>query len=295
MRTILAYLLIGTVGLLVSCGREAADAEAAGRPSVVVSVLPHAYLVERIAAGHVDVHVLVGAGQNPHTFEPTPRQVSRLGRADLFFTIGAPFEQTIVRKLSSGGRLRVVDTRRGIELATMEEHGGHDHDHHEGDLDPHVWMSPPLAAIQARTMCDALVELDGAHRDEYEANLRQLAADLDAADAEIAAVLAPLKGRTLYVFHPAFGYFARRYGLVQRAVETGGKSPAARDLKALIDQARGDGVRVIFVQPQFSDHAARTVAEQIGGAVVPIDPLARDYLGNLRRIAGEIRRALDTQ
>ena len=125
-------------------------------------------------------------------------------------------------------------------------------------------------------------------------NLGVLDSDLARVDAELAAALAPLKGRAFYVFHPCLGYFARDYGLTQRSVETGGKSPGARHLKQLIARARADGVKVIFVQPQFPQDAARTVAEKIGGAVVPLDPLARDIIANLRRTAAALKKALGT-
>ena len=101
----------------------------------------------------------------------------------------------------------------------------------------------------------------------------------------------PLQGKTLLVFHPSYGYFADAYGLKQIAVEMGGKEPGARQLARLIDRAKEDGVRMIFVQPQFSKGSARTIAEAIGGAVVPLDPLARDYLENLERMARDINRA----
>jgi zinc transport system substrate-binding protein len=258
---------------------------APGKPSVFVSVLPQAYLAERIADGHAEVEVLVPPGQEPHTYGPTPKQMTRLSEAQAFFRIGVPFEDTLVPKLSSAGQLRIVDTTEGIERISST-------DEDEPGMDPHTWTSPRLAKAQAATMCRTFVEIDPSHRSDYEANLRKLDADLDELDAEIAAALAPLKGRTFFVFHPAFGYFARDYGLKQEAVETGGKAPGPRHVKELIDKARAEGVRVIFVEPQFSRQAAEAIAREIGGAVVSIDPLAGDYLANIRRVAHEIRDAL---
>jgi zinc transport system substrate-binding protein len=235
----------------------------------------------------------------------------RLGQARVLLTVGMPFEQSLLEKLTSHKQLRIVDTRQGIELEPMDadDHDGHahddhghahgdhdhahdDHDHAAGEMDPHVWMSPRLADQIAANIADALGDVDPAHAEDFQSNLADLQADLDAVDAETARALAPLKGRTFYVYHPAFGYFARRYGLVQEAVEIGGKSPGPRHVKELIDRAKADGVRVIFVQPQFSEQAARTIAEQIDGAVVPIDPLARNYISNLQSVASKIHQAL---
>ena len=101
-----------------------------------------------------------------------------------------------------------------------------------------------------------------------------------------------MKGKPFFVFHPSFGYFADDYGLEQIAVETGGSEPSARQLARLIDQARSSDVRVIFVQPQFSRKSAETVAAEIGGAVIPIDPLARDYIENLEQMARAVEEGL---
>ena len=302
MRDIVTLALLATAVILPSCNWNESPKKGAGRPIVFVSVLPQAYLAERIANGHADVDVMVGPGQDPHTYEPTPRQMTRLSQALVFFRVGVPFEDTLLPKLGSARQLRIVDTRKGITLIPMVEHeGGEDeadahaeaahHEHHGDELDPHIWISPRLAKVQAQTICGVLMEIDPAHKADYEKNLQQLQADLDGLDAHIAAALAPLKGKTFFVFHPAFGYFAQDYGLKQEAVETGGKTPGPKHVKNLIDKARSEGVHVIFVQPQFSEQAARTIAQQIGGVVVPIDPLSRDYVANLQEVARQIREA----
>jgi zinc transport system substrate-binding protein len=153
-------------------------------------------------------------------------------------------------------------------------------------------MNPRLVKIQARNICEALSRLDPRHREEYVANRKAFEADLDRVDARISRSLAPLKGGKMYVFHPAFGYFADAFGLSQVPIEIEGKEPAARQLAELVDRAKKDRVRVLFVQPQFSARGAETMAKAIGGVVVPIDPLARDYLANLEKIATAVERGL---
>jgi zinc transport system substrate-binding protein len=172
-------------------------------------------------------------------------------------------------------------------------HANADHDAHEpGELDPHVWLSPRVVKVQTGTICDELCRLDPANEAEYEGNCQLFQEELDRIDAQIAEALAPLKGREFFVFHPAFGYFADAYGLRQVAVQAGGKDPNVRQLGALIERAKRDGVKLIFVQPQFSKGSAEAVARQIGGAVVPMDPLAEEYLENLLDMASKIKRAL---
>ncbi|UCD29344.1 MAG: zinc ABC transporter substrate-binding protein [Planctomycetota bacterium] len=261
-----------------------------------VSIMPQAYFVERVGGPSVEVEVLVAPGQSPATFEPTPRQMAALAGADVYFRIGLPFEDQLLAAIAAINEgLPVIDTREGIELRPMDEsgHEGDDHEHDQhGRFDPHVWLDPELVQVQARNIMAGLAKLNPAGKVEYEKNLRQFQAELADLDSTIAQILAPLKGREIYVFHPSYGYFAGAYGLKQVAVETGGKEPGARQLADLIERAIRDSVRVVFVQPQFSQKSAKTIAEAIGGAVVPLDPLARDYLANLGRMARAIERGL---
>jgi len=265
------------------------------RLAVLVSILPQAYFVERVGGERVWVQVLIGPGQNPHAYEPTPAQLRELASARVFFCIGLPFEQAILPRLRDlFGQLEVVDTRAGIVLRQVEcRHSAHAHEHHDhADFDPHIWLSPRLVKIQARTIADTLARLDPSRAEQYRLNLAAFEADLDALDARVAEMLAPVRGRQMFVFHPAFGYFADEYGLEQVAVEVEGKEPSAKELAALIERARQVGARAIFVQPQFSTRSAEALARQIGAAVLPLDDLPRDYLAGMEALAAQVRRGL---
>ncbi len=274
----------GALALLAAgCGRSP---PAEGRSPLIAfaSIPPLQDFVRQVGGERVQAEVLVEPGQEPHTYEPTPRQVAALARARLFFLSGFPFENALVPRLrSTMPDLAIVDTREGIALRPFAEEGG---------LDPHVWMSPPLALRQTRTIRDALVRADPAGAEAYRANFERFASRLEEAHGELARALAPLAGRELLVYHPAFGYFAAEYGLKQVAVQMGGKEPTARQLAGLIRLARERGIRVVFVQPQFSPAGAQAVAEAIGGAVVPLDDLPHDYLANLRDLSDKVREGL---
>jgi zinc transport system substrate-binding protein len=273
------------------------------RFKVAVSILPQAYFVERLGAEFLTVDVLVGPGQSPHTFEPTSKQLTELSAARVYFSIGIDFETALLPRLQSMfPKLKIVDTRTGVPLRrfTREEseaeakHDAHEpgapsHDEAAGRPDPHIWLNPQFVKIQAQTICNALVELDPAHAETYRRNLAAFHADLDRVHARIKESLAPLQGREILVFHPAFGYFADAYGLRQVPVEIEGKEPTARQLKELIERAKATRVKVIFVQPQFAKKSAEAIAEAIGGVVVPLDDLSRDYLTNLEDIWAKIR------
>ena len=253
---------------------------------VFVSVLPQKYLAERIGGEGVEVSVMVGPGQSPATYEPTPKQMVRLSAARIYFRIGVPFERVWMEKITGANpSMTVVDTGERVKSGGPDEGvqgGGGDHPH---VTDPHIWTSPLLAGHIARNMKDALVAADPEHREEYEAGHDLLAADLARLDGEIRDILGKARHRTFIVFHPSWGYFADTYELEQIAIERGGSDPGARYLVEVIETARHAGIGAVFVQQQFSSRSAAAVAKAIGGRVVTVDPLAEDYIVNLKSVA----------
>jgi zinc transport system substrate-binding protein len=276
--------------------------------SVFVSVVPQATFVSRIGGDHIQVQTLVQPGQNPHAYEPTGRQIAAFADADLYIRIGVGFEDAwLPRLMAANPDLQVLDAREGMTtLAMRDDHGhgpavesddsngavsDHDHDHAHGDIDPHLWTSPRRVKIMGERIRDALSALAPEHTAAFDANYAQFAADLDALDAAITARLAGIGNRKFMVYHPAWGYFAEDYGLEQVAIERAGKEPGARALAALVEQARREGIRIIFVEPQFNSASAEQVAREIGGQAAVIDPLAGDYFENMRTVAERIAEA----
>jgi len=285
-----AWLLL--VPLAAGCRRSSPPPGEDGRLTAFATIGPVAWAVERIAGPRARVELLVPGGQSHEAFAPAPRQVEDLMRAGVWFRTALPFEEALGARIARAApRLRIVDVTAGVSLRPMEAHGHEDGEHADG-LDIHVWLDPQNMKLHARAICDELCALVPAGADEFRANAAALAAELDAADAAIAAQLAPCKGARMYVFHPAFGYFADRYGLVQRAIEVDGKEPTPRQLAELVAQARADGARTVFVQAQFPARGARHIAEAIGADVAELDPTARDYIANLERMAALLRTAL---
>jgi zinc transport system substrate-binding protein len=288
--------------LLAGCGTHDTRHSTGGPLPAFAGIPPLAYLVEQIGGKYVKIDVLVQPGQDPHTFEPTPQQVLALSNAAIFFKIGMPFETVLLEKATEGNpRLQVADTTRGIKKRRMDcpccGHSGGDHAHTagEGEPDPHVWLSPPLLKIQAENIAQALCRIDPPHARQYRQNLAPLLKRLDAVHQRNMRLLAPYRGRTFFVFHPGFAYFADAYGLKQEAVENGGRSPAAKQLRALIEEARSDGVTTIFVQQQYDPQSAKVLAEAIGGKVVPINGLRADVIADIEDIATKIAAALSEE
>jgi len=280
--------LRGVVALFIAT----APASPAGIIMAGVGIPPMEYFVERVGGPYVSARSLLAPGRSPHTFEPTPKQIAALAAARVYFSLGFPFEKRLAEKLSQvNPLLTVVDAARGIRFLPMVEGDG-EGEGRGGESDPHVWLSPKNAAIIASNIRDGLSRVDPRHAGEFRKNAAAFQADLRRLDAQLESTLAPFRGREFFVYHAAFGYFGDAYGMTEVAVESAGKEPGPRHLAALIERAHARGIKIIFVQPQFSSKSAQEVARAIGGAVVPMDDLARDYLKNLAEMAAQIKEAV---
>ncbi len=287
--------------LIGGCAPVKNEPSTDARLPVFAGIPPLAFLVEQVGGQHVKVETLMQPGQDPHTFEPTPRQVLALGRAAVFFKIDMPFENVLLEKAGDGNqRLAIVNATEGVKRRWMdvpccEESAGRDHDHHSerGEPDPHVWLSPRLLKIMAQNVATGLCRADPPHKADYGRNIAALLKRLDELDQRVGRMLGPYRGRSFYVFHPGFGYFADAYGLHEEAIEAGGRSPTPKQLQALVEKAKAEGVTTVFIQPQYAPESAQAVADAIGGRVVTINGLGRDVIADIDDIAAKVEKALE--
>jgi zinc transport system substrate-binding protein len=296
-RSIAALLLLCAV-FLPGC---AAKQPASNKIQVIASIEPLAWFAERIGGDRVAVSVMVPSGGNPHTYEPTPRQMADVSNAALFVKAGSGVEfelDWMQRLVDLNKKMVICNASEGVTLLPMsqteqdehEESAGEHHEH--GNFDPHFWLSPANARLIAKNVERSLAAVDPAGKEYYSANAIALDKELQALDGEIRKQLSGVKSRRFLVFHPAWGYFAHEYGLEQIAAEEEGKTLTPRQMERVIEQARSAGIRVVFVAPQFSSAQADAIAGDIGGHTVTVDPLARDYTGNLRKAATAFARSM---
>ena len=276
------------IALTAGCRSEPEAAD--GRIKVFVSIRPQVYFVDKIGGAAVSVEALVGPGQNPVTYEPTPGQMTRLSNSTLYFRIGVPFEEGWIEKIASANRsMRIVDLRERVPMREMVSHwhrpGRAKERSSKGTKDPHIWLSPTRVKFMAATIYHELLKEDRGRKDYYENNLALFHRELDLLDQEIREILKPLTRRVFIVYHPSWGYFAEDYGLHQIPIETEGKEPSGKYLRDLIALAKEEGIGIVIVQKQFNQKPARALASSIGGKVVQIDPLDGDYSNNLRNLA----------
>ncbi len=288
----LGFVLLG----LVAAAAEVRAAEER-KPLVFVSIPPQRWVVRELAGDRVDVELVLPGGQNPHLYEPSARQAIALSRADLCLLLGLPFEKQVMAKaLAARPNLRQVTLAAGVpRLGGAHEH---EHDHAPGaacsqdGTDPHIWLAPgPMQVIAVET-AQALMTVDSAGAARYPAALERLTNRIERLTRELRTTLAPHPGGLVVVYHPSWGYFAEAFGLEQVAVEDEGRAPPARQLARLIERARTAGVKTVFTEPQFDRRPAETLARQLNGRVVIVDPLAEDWEANLRQVGAQFARAL---
>ncbi|WP_415716728.1 metal ABC transporter solute-binding protein, Zn/Mn family [Maridesulfovibrio sp.] len=304
------------------------NATAIAKPVVFVSIVPQKYFVEQIAGDLLDVEVLVSPGANPHMYEPTPAQMSKMTKAKAYFAIGINLENTWLPRINGTvPSLRMVYTQRGVEKIPMAAHEHHhdddegqtkhldhdkqamhaegehhdhegldEHSHDHGTLDPHIWLDPIRVKTIARNICKGLGKADPANSATYEANLEKFLMELDKLNTDITAILAdvPSNQRSFLVFHPSWGYFAQRYGLTQLPIESQGREPSPKELAEIIKEAKTKDIKVIFVQPQISQRTAKAIASQIGGSVEQLDPLSINWKDNLINAAKAFKQHLNS-
>lgn len=243
---------------------------------VFVSIPPQKFFVERIGGERVEVSVMLEPGHAPETYEPPPRKIAALQSARLYILMNVPFERGWRDVLpAEGAQFTVTDS--GLPTADPSDHD-----------DPHAWVAPQDARRIAGVILEALLSADPPGADTYRARHEDLLVELAALEHEVRERLAHPRTRYFIVSHASLGRFAEAFGLEQIALEEGGKEAGPRRLAAIIDLARRERIRTVFVQSQYRSGAARTLARELGADVVEIDPLAEDYVAGMRAIAGAV-------
>lgn len=262
--------------LIVGCTTKS-DSD---KKTIFVTITPMQSIIEEITAGDFDIEVIVPKGASPETFEPTPKQVTSFSDAELIFSTGLiDFEQSLIERI--GGNAEVVNLSNGIELiAGSCSHGNHKHKH---GVDPHIWTSPRAL----RTMVTNAHKAIMAHYPDsvkYTEATGRLLERINKLDNYCATRIKAEGVEAMMIYHPAYTYYARDYGIEQIAIEHDGKEPSLRQTTALIEKAKEHGVKAILRQPQYSEDKVRAIANDAGAEIITTDPLAEDILGEIERV-----------
>jgi zinc transport system substrate-binding protein len=270
MRKLLCFLFLI---LLTTCRQKGTDAE---KMIITVSIAPFKYFVEEIAGSDFTVNVMVPAGSNPHIYEPFPEQIYKLRRSVAYISNGyLGFEMTwLDRFYETNKTMRKLSLSDKIIPLISERH--REGDHIEG-ADPHYWVSPKCALIMASSVKDFLSDLNPLQKIKYESNYQKLVSKILVIDKKAQDFFSIVRSKSFMIYHPNLGYLARDYGLEEIPVEFEGKEPPPSRMKSLIDLARKERLKIIFVQREYDTKNARAIAHEIGARIKIIDPLSEDW------------------
>ncbi len=253
--------------------------------NTIVSILPQKTFLQAIGGNKVDITVMVKPGDSPHTYEPKPSQMKAISKANIYFSIGVEFEKVwLDRFKNQNSNMKVVDISKDIKKINIKNHS------HNKDVkrkDPHIWTNPTNVKIIAKNIYNALISIDKKNKNYYRNNLKKFLLHIENTDKEIKSILKQ-KHFNFMVFHPSWGYFAKRYNLTQIPIEIAGKNPKPRELKHLIEEAKENKVSVIFTSPEFSDAIAKQIANELKIPVVKVSPLSSNWSQNLINFAKDI-------
>lgn len=285
MRRIFLFL---TACLIISCGRKGSDS---GEKIITVSIAPFKYFVEQIAGDDFKVNVMVPAGADPHTYEPFPEQINKLRKSVAYISNGyLGFELNwLDRFYETNMSMKRLSLGDGIDPLTTEHH--HENGHIEG-ADPHYWVSPKCALVMASSVKGMLCELNPLHKQEYETNYQLLISKIQEIDKRARELFSEVPDKSFMIYHPNLAYLARDYGLEEIPVEFEGKEPSPSRMRELIDRARKDKLKTIFVQVEYDTKNAKAIAGEIGAQIILIDPLSENWQKSTTDIIDAVYKSL---
>ncbi|MDR2956373.1 MAG: zinc ABC transporter substrate-binding protein [Prevotella sp.] len=265
---------------------------------LTVTIEPQKYFLEKIVGNHYKVKAIIPAGSNPESADFTPSQMRDLSNSIIYFKIGyLGIENVLTDKMATEKPdLKIIDCSDGImpvgdaHVHCNDETHDHKDEHQHGHIggDPHTWSSVKSAKTIVENMYKALLETDNKNEADYTKNYNELIREINETDSIIRSYLDQSDSKAFIIYHPALSYFADEYGLMQYSIEYEGKNPSPSQLKELIDKAKAEKIKVVFIQEEFDTKNAETVAKEIGGKTIPINLLSYYWNEELIKIAKAI-------
>jgi len=266
-----------------------------GKIQVYTSIYPIYYLTSRVAGNAAEVKELLPAASDPHSWEPSPKDITELQEAQVFIYTGAglePWAQDVADSLEGSGT-------KVLEILSTLYKGN------SSQKDPHFWLDPLLAQKAAEAVKDLLVDADPNNRSAYENNYQKLASELEALHGEYTKALSQCSIKEFVVTHSAFGYLAERYGLKQISIMgiSPESEPSPARLAELAEQLKDKNIKYIFTEPFISPKAAEILGEETGAKLLVLNPIGsltkeqqkegKDYMILMRENLEQLKVALE--
>ena len=268
---------------LTSC-QENEEKSENEKPIIAVSIVPEATFAQAVCGELAEVITMIPPGSSPETYEPTPIEIEKFSKSDLYFTIGVPTEEANI--LPNAGNIPIIKLEKKVSEVYP------DRTFESGERDPHIWLSPKRAKVMVQTIADEMIKIDAKNKDTYQKNADNYISQLDDLDKEISSALEGVKNKSFIVYHPAFGYLADDYGLTMLALEEEGKESTPQHLQEMIDYAKEKNIKVLFYQEEIDSSQSEAFAEELDGKTIQLSPLAADYINNLKNMANTMVEAM---
>jgi zinc transport system substrate-binding protein len=271
-------LIFGLVILILTVGCNRQDETDKNKINAVVSIVTYKNFVEAIGGEDVSVNVLIPAGASPHTFELTSAQMKQISTSDVYFKVGGKFnfEQEVLEKISAGqSSVNIINCSKGIEFI---------------DDNPHIWLGPPQVKQVTENILNELISLKPGRTVYYQNNFNNFVSRLDSLDLMLQKILKPFSKRNFFVYHEAWKYFAEPYGLNELAIEKEGKEPGVFYMQQIIDLAKYNDIKHVYISPNQNPGSAAAVAHEIGAEIDTLNTLPENYLSYLPEIINKLIR-----
>lgn len=296
-------IVIFSMFILISCKNKNSN-----KDIITTSVPPLKWIVSEIAGDKYVVESIIKSNVSHESFEPDVKDIQKLEESKvLFFYEMFEFEETL-EKSSNGKAYNVLE---GLDenLFLKDEHNNdvvidkdhehhhdekeheHHHDHGKSGNDPHVWFSMSITKYVAKKILDKLVELYPTDKDIFEKNYENLISKIDSFENESREILMNLGSKSFIIYHPSLSYFLNGSNVKEIAIETEGKEPSAKEIEEIIENAKKNNVKIIFVQPQFSKDSAKAIKDELKDVEIKeFNVDEENVLNNLKEFLNEINK-----
>ena len=289
MNKVALYIFILTTGLFISsCSNKASN-----KNHIIVSILPQKQLVSQLVPDNFKVTNMITQGNNPATYSPLPGQIKDINDAYLYIKIGnIGFEQAWINRFCElNTQLKVEDSSKDIDFIRGESeiHGDHVH---EGGIEPHIWTSPKTMLHVLENTKEILIKNYPEQKEIIQSNYNTLKDSLISIDSLYTKKLDKFKGKSFLIFHPAYTYLARDYGLKQISIEHNGKEPSVKWIQEIIDFAKSENIKAIFVQQEFDQRNAEIISKELDIKIIDVHPLNKDYETEMKNLLNKLETVL---
>ena len=280
-QVLFVFLVILVTGMLIiGCQSQSSKQSSKDQITAAVSIVPQKTFVKAVAKDLVEVITMIPPGYSPGNYEPPPDKMEKFSDSQIYFSIGVPADQTYILP-------RAHKLNRDLKIVKLHKRVANvypDREFVPGKRDPHIWMSPKRVKRIIEIIKKQLIAIDSTHQEVYKQNAASYINKLDQLDQYIRSVFNHDSNKTFIIYHPSLGYLTKDYGLKMIAVQKSGKKASAKQFQQVIKKARANNIKAVFYQKQIDSGQTEALAEEIGAKTIAINPLASNYIENMKKI-----------